>query len=847
MKKYSLLLIILIYSANALAQDDYLLKVQEDLKKGNYEQARVTLDNIKGPSSPENLSLLGEVELRLGNLDAAENSLKKALQLLESAPKENQNLYANTLNRLALVFWNKGQDDEARRYMLQAIDVRSKKDDIKNEQLAASFNDLGLITSRSNPEDALSNYMKALHLYEKEFGKMSEKVAQGLINSGIIFRQMESYGNAEANFLEAQQIIQNLYPNVDHPTEAFILTNLGQNYQAQKRLDLALTHFEQALNKYKKIYGPKHPEIANIYNLMGQNQLQQNDYEKALENFQQAFIANSSGFSNEDLSTYPALDDYYQPYTLLNTLLNKSRAYQQIHFNKTLKFKHLKEALNAIDKSDSLIVRLRRSATNENDKLALTELASDIYAEAVNLSYLMGDRAFLKDQYYKKAFYYAEKSKASVLQDAITNSRAKKYANIPEDVLTKERMLLTWIDFLERQIAEKPDKEAEQKLRITLFDVKREHDLLVNMLEKEYPSYYKLKYQSSFPSIEEIQKQISKETAVISYFPAEELNKIFIFLITKNKFKVIQKNIDENYQRYIAGLRNGIYFRDKETYIMSAEFLSDLLLPNIPSYVKTLSVIPAGKLGFVPFETLFHKNLKTEAYEELPYLIKKYSVNYSYSISFLTENKNEVRNKNILLMAPVEFNYNEMRLPTLLGTEQECQQIKQRLAEKNYNVQLLLKGDAQEQVMKKASNGEYGILHLATHGMINEDNPDLSRIYFDPGVEDGRLYTGEIYNLNLNSNLITLSACETGLGKINKGEGILGFTRALLYAGAQNIVVSLWTVNDLSTAELMANFYEKISETTSYSISLQEAKFSMINNSQNAEPYYWAPFILVGE
>ena len=128
-------------------------------------------------------------------------------------------------------------------------------------------------------------------------------------------------------------------------------------------------------------------------------------------------------------------------------------------------------------------------------------------------------------------------------------------------------------------------------------------------------------------------------------------------------------------------------------------------------------------------------------------------------------------------------------------------------------------------------------------------NPALSRIFLKPDEkEDGSLYTGEIYNLNINADLVTLSACETGLGKVAKGEGIVGLSRALQYAGANNIIVSLWQVADESTSQMMIEFYKYNlnNDHHGYNTALRHAKLSLLDSEKYARPYYWAPFILVG-
>ena len=162
-----------------------------------------------------------------------------------------------------------------------------------------------------------------------------------------------------------------------------------------------------------------------------------------------------------------------------------------------------------------------------------------------------------------------------------------------------------------------------------------------------------------------------------------------------------------------------------------------------------------------------------------------------------------------------------------------------------------MNSDASEALIKANNLKNYKYLHFATHGMVNESKPELSRVFLCPkGDEDGSLFSGEIYNLKINADLVTLSACETGLGKIAEGEGIVGLSRSLMYAGAENLVVSLWQVADASTAQLMIDFYKEHlyhSENDLFSDDLRKAKLKLLNSENYYNPYYWAPFILVGK
>jgi CHAT domain-containing protein len=143
-------------------------------------------------------------------------------------------------------------------------------------------------------------------------------------------------------------------------------------------------------------------------------------------------------------------------------------------------------------------------------------------------------------------------------------------------------------------------------------------------------------------------------------------------------------------------------------------------------------------------------------------------------------------------------------------------------------------------------------VHVATHGLLNAERPQFTGVVLSlvgNKSGDGFVRTDEIFNLNLGSPLVMLSACETGLGKEKRGEGVIGLTRAFMYAGAPTVGVSLWSVADKSTADLMTDFYKRLLATpdASPSASLRAAQIAMIDGKRFAPPFFWSPFVLVGE
>jgi CHAT domain-containing protein len=198
-------------------------------------------------------------------------------------------------------------------------------------------------------------------------------------------------------------------------------------------------------------------------------------------------------------------------------------------------------------------------------------------------------------------------------------------------------------------------------------------------------------------------------------------------------------------------------------------------------------------------------------------------------------------------------------LARLAGTRSEADQIVKLAKAAGGQADVWLDLDASEENLEARDITKYRILHIATHGLLNAERPQFTGLVLSligNKSEDGFLRTDEVFNLRLGSPLVMLSACETGLGKEKRGEGVMGLTRAFMYAGAPTVGVSLWSVADRSTADLMADFYKRLLVATpgstsptgvSASSAMREAQLAMIAGKRYSAPFYWAPFVLVGD
>jgi CHAT domain-containing protein len=835
-------------------------KVDALIHVGKFDQAEQLLKElqtkilaIKNPGilTPITQTNLGFLYLNQGRNDLAIETLSAAANTLQQSGNNLET--AQALTYLGTAYLNSGKYVQAEEQQLMALSLRKDKLPEIHELIAASYNDLGLAYSRIDLDKALDNYEMATMIYEKLHGQEHPKFAIANTNLGVIYLTLELYGDAVNYFETALKIWEKNYPK-PHPSKAFVLRYLGQTYSNMGNVTAALEYYEKSLKMYQESEGKKHPDVAYMHTLIGNVHKSQDKYDEALRDYQFSLIANVNDFDAEAERVNPSSKNFYNGATLLFSLMSKAQALEARYLGKTLKVSDLTLGLATLQVCDTLIDKLRQQTTNEADKISLGSIANEIYADGVRISAMLGEVSFKdRTKYREQSFYFAEKSKSAVLQEAISDANAKSFANIPAELLEEEKSLKSAMALVTQKLAQKPSPEEEKYLRETSFHLTQSYLEFTQLLEKKFPEYYNLKFNSSSPSIEQLQNILDEKTAIISYFIDEAHNRLYTYLITKKKFSLGDQALPAEYDKYLSGFRNSMYFQEQDAFLLTSRSLYRLLIPRtISSSIKSLVLLPAGRMSIIPFEALLTNAVKdpTISAEQFPYLIKNFSIRYEFSAGLLLQKKSSAQSfVSAKLVAPVNFPEKD-NLSNLPGTEKEVNEIQNIFNSKKIRCEVLTQLKANEAAIKDETLKDYSLLHFATHGIVDEDNPELSCLFLqsDSEAEDGNLYSGEIYNLHLNANLVTLSACQTGLGKISKGEGVIGLSRALVYAGAKNIIVSFWSVADESTSELMTNFYQTLlqKESMSFSEGLRESKLELIRKGKYAAPYYWAPFILIG-
>jgi CHAT domain-containing protein len=811
---------------------------QETINRASQLLSTSANPNFDSLSNANLLLLQGESYLNIGRNSEALAALKNAELLFGSTESDG---LSSCYNLLGVTYWNNQNRNLALQYHNQALEQRIAVFGKESVETADSYNNIGLLYVDFDNQKSIGYFEKSLSIYTNTLGNINSKVGYVLLNMSKVKGNQSWYDEAIALHARAADIWDQLYTD-DHPTKAYTKIVRAQLYQARRQYTEAKTAYNEALIIYLRIFGNKHPEVANTYFSIGQVQQEESLFSEALSSFQHAIYANLRGQSYQKPPALPAIKNYLNADYLLAALVAKAKVLEALHFEKTLKARELKNAIYTYQQADTLVSSIRTLRESESDKIRLGELANLIYENGIKLALVLDDLPMFYRGYNEVAFNFCERSKAAILLSSIQESEAKDFAGLPAAVLFKEDSLKKDIAYLQ-QLQAKGNSSVETERR--LFETEKEYRALLQVMEKDYPAYYDLKHSSSLITLSNLQKVISPNEMVISYFEGTE--EIFIFNITSNKLEISRKPKPDNWEKIIHGFRNAIYFRLEDYHKTFSQQLETILLDELPNQrVSSLVIIPAGQLFQVPFEAI-------KLQKDSTYLIQKYAVSYTYAATLWAKKStsNVTQSGGMLSIAPIDFSSHSEKLTNLNGTGKEVSDIKILFSLKNIAYDTYKGEQASELIFKETDLQQYEYLHFATHGEVNMSNPALSRIFLLPSEnEDGSLYTGELYGLKLNAKLVCLSACETGLGKLATGEGILGLSRALLYAGSSNLIVSQWKVADESTAKLMTDFYENLlsSNATNSNLSgaLRQAKLDLLATKAYSDPYYWAPFILIG-
>ncbi len=674
------------------------------------------------------------------------------------------------------------------------------------------------------------------------FGSLAEAQAgKSLFTESIITAKKSIYllEKLTSNEIDATSLYEK---------KAQLFWTIGKIQLAAKKLEDAKKNLETASSylSLSKQGNTKNRETGKIFITLGNLYEKLNEKEKSLKFYHKALSCVTSVDSN-NIFSLPLKTQLYLENTIIEALDAKANVLQQ-KFKQTADAKYLTAAINCYKISFEVERKLMQNFSYDESRMLMLKESKKRSEQAIAICYNL----FIttkNNNWANEAFLFAEKSKAFVLLESVKRNIASNTILQNDSNYQRIQYLNARIAFLDKETilldGDKADslKAVYDKQKTTL-----NNELLLanNELSRNNAAYQILNNKEDSLSIVLAQQNIlDNNTAFIEFFAGD--SSTYIFSFTKNTNCTFFKTTDT-----IAKTLNNFlsFFTDKNkinnnptAYQAAAHTLyTQLNFAAIDtSAITKYIIIPDGGFNLLPVEALVTTIKKENNPKYFDYVLLHKQINYNYSAATILkqmEYQGNISNNTTTCFAPV-FANNERGNTPLLHTIKEFAAIKKETNNGQYFLQQQATIGNFKKQLKTA-----GIVHIATHA-----NANVANGIQQPQIEfyDSTLYLNELYAMHINPNLVVLSACQTGIGEIDKSEGAMSLARGFYYAGAKNIITSLWSVHDKSTASIFSNFYQQLAH-TNYNSSLHNAKLNYLKNTTavNASPYYWAGFVHIG-
>jgi len=604
----------------------------------------------------------------------------------------------------------------------------------------------------------------------------------------------------------------------------FVYFKLLKNYQG------AIHHYKKSLVYLNRVQ-PKtilHSlEALNIYDNIGNVYVQQEMYDSAFYFFQLAFNQLNYG-ANENSISHFALDDfisYNKIQYLTNLIMDKADAYLS-EFKLKKNVASIQAAIRIYKVADLLVDRIRIEYAEVKSALFWRNSTRRLYEHAIEACYLIND--------HKEAFYFFEKSRAVLLADQLMDQHKSSDLEISKLSVLKKIILKEERELQDLSLSPDQLKDIQQQV----FIHKQELEKLQKIIRQHNPLFYQNIIEPTFIELNDVNRKLIKnQNTLVELFEGDSA--VYSLIITPSKlyFRQINKvTFDRLTSLFIAYCSNpSIMNKDFSGFVTTSSNLYDLLF-------QTCSL--AGKVIISPDKHLlsFEALLTNKNSSSPSYLIQDHAVSYTYSARYLLnhfESNSMQATHNLIGIAPIQFpaKYN---LPVLTGSDKSLKNLPPVFADGNH---LIAAAASRSNFLNQFSN--YKIIQLYTHASGNGPNREPMINFADSALNLSELIsTGKPV-----TSLIVLSACETGTGQVNPGEGIFSFSRGFAALGIPSSINNLWSVNDQSTYRLTELFYKHLAKELPIDIALQKAKIEFLQTAskENSLPYYWAATVLTGK
>ena len=836
---------------------------------------------------------MGNVHANMGNFKKAfklyNKSLTIHLRVLED--KEHKHITA-TYHEMANLLTFQGKYDEALTLYFKVLKIDLKRKASKQIEIATLYHNIAnIFKDKGEYHKSLEYYEKSLKITMKLLGEHHASTITTQHNIAYVYHYLGNYDKALTIYMKVLEYDFIIF-GLNHPHTATTYHHIAYIYQDKKMYSEALEIYNLALDIREKLLGKEHISTASTYHNIGNILEDLKKYNLALTEYNKALKTEINVLGKEHpttINTYHNMANVFQA----QKLYSKSLIYYTKALNANLK--NLRKNHPTISTNYHNIGISHFYKKNYQEAYSSTKKSFDIFLSnrEINIkaldsfekkNYLKHSQDIIRlSHLFRTAWFYAKKSSKKEINNQTLNywlnykGTLFEYQNIlsmikhnPKTTQKVKETIQTLNELNIQRSKEEENKEVIEKIHTIEIELSQQNDTFRKLLELKEIDYQK------------ISTKLKPHQLYIDF--ARGNDNYYIFTIDNNKNITFQqidenetKNIDKNIKAYRDNTKNMAQFikdekvevnlekSKKEAKIILEKLYSLLVKKYLKEHIKNkkqLIISTDGKLNYFPFEALYSKGR---------YLVEDYTINYiSSGKEFVRQTKLKPKEpkQEMILFANADFNAklkayaphkNDSTLGPRFGNKNEVKSEKSFSSLgrgeidviKNYYANPLIFEHKNATIKALMEVNSSRILHLSTHGLFLKDKNILnpmkqSVLIFAGGNENLQQSTISALQLSAldlqHTELVVLSACQSGLGEIHNAEGIVGLPKALLQAGAKNVIMSLWTVSNRKTTQLMKHFYANISHQQNYNTALQNAKIQMII----LHPYYWSAFILSG-
>ncbi|MCD9186386.1 MAG: CHAT domain-containing protein [Pyrinomonadaceae bacterium] len=819
------------------------------------------------------LSSMGSFYTRIGNWNKAVELQKRSIEINRKIGAEDN--ISLLLTNLGTSYLRRNEPQKALEVFHESIKISEKREDI--------FNEIRTLNMLGNTYEELGDTVRA-HEYQTRALEKAETEKEDSFSTqifGDLGRLNANLGENRKAVEYFQKAIEAAQKSNNKRLEASAVGNLGVTFfglgekvKAFELLNRSLEINRSLTDKFGEAAALK--KIGNLYLKLGEN-------DKAIENI------------DKSLEIYRSLEDTQN---LAETLLLSAKTESQ---NLEAAQSKSEEAISLIEK-----IRLRVNVAELRDSFSAN--LQDFYSFYIE-TLMKRHRAEPNKNFAALALQASERARARGLLNLLAESNTDIRQGIDEKLIGKEQetqnFLTARLENLTKVLNGKAKSEEIENLKQEITKIRADYEQIQLQIRTASPHYSSLTQPKTL-DLTEIQTQVLDENTVLLEYVLGE-RQSYLWIVGKSDFRAIElpakfeieQPAREFYEALTARNKQIKFETDEEREIRIAQKDADLrntsdelsakiLAPAMPFLNgKSLLIVADGALQYVPFAALRSKKdsflVETNEIVNLP----------SASVLVLLRQefgKRAPAPKTLAVLADPIFDKTDERFQAIAGNR-SMKEVKpeliavsgkrtrdggnfdrrdgfelQRLPFTRFEAEKIgtfVPENQREKLLDFAASrrsamspelANYRFVHFATHGILSNENPELSGIAFsmidEKGREqDGFLRVGDIYNLKFPAEMVVLSGCKTGLGREIKGEGLVGLTRGFMYAGAKRVTVSLWDVNDEATSELMAGLYKEMlgANKLTPAVALRRAQISMLKDKRWQNPYFWSTFILQGE